>query len=215
MAGLTHHFLLNPLVGQPFLGSEGEDSHDKIKAKRYGSGSGWSALYDLLESILAPRSNAGCRPSERQKIEAVSDVLITNDNIGEADNDEMAKVAASYWQVISIPAGIKPRHDPRQDDRCPVLGCPLSGRYREQRRHPGGELHDLHRIRRGLLFETHGAKKQPRRYRDDDQGCKLSMEARVIKGTVKTFDAERAGAGFRARLVTPSFITTVRPAKSN
>ena len=152
MAGLTHHFLLNPLVGQPFLGSEGEDGHDKIKAKRYGSGSGWSALYDLLESILAPRSNAGCRPSERQKIEAVSDVLITNDNIGEADNDEMAKVAASYWQVISIPAGIKPRHDPRQDDRCPVLGCPLSGRYREQRRHPGGELHDLHRIRRGLLF---------------------------------------------------------------
>ena len=76
MAGLTHHFLLNPLVGQPFLGSEGEDGHDKIKAKRYGSGSGWSALYDLLESILAPRSNAGCRPSERQKIEAVSDVLI-------------------------------------------------------------------------------------------------------------------------------------------
>jgi hypothetical protein len=99
MAGLTHHFLLNPLVGQPFLGSEGEDGHDKIKAKRYGSGSGWSALYDLLESILAPRSNAGCRPSERQKIEAVSDVLITNDNIGEADNDEMAKVAASYWQL--------------------------------------------------------------------------------------------------------------------
>ena len=48
---------------------------------------------------LALRSNAGCRPSERQKIEAVSDVLITNDNIGEADNDEMAKVAASYWQL--------------------------------------------------------------------------------------------------------------------
>ena len=76
MAGLTHHFLLNPLVGQPFLGSEGEDGHDKIKPKRYGSGSGWSALYDSLESILALRSNAGCRPSERQKIEAVSDVLI-------------------------------------------------------------------------------------------------------------------------------------------
>jgi hypothetical protein len=32
MAGLSHHFLLNPLFGQPFLGAEGEDSHDKLFA---------------------------------------------------------------------------------------------------------------------------------------------------------------------------------------
>ena len=136
MAGLTHHFLLNPLVGQPFLGSEGEDGHDKIKAKRYGSGSGWSALYDSLESILALRSNAGCRPSERQKIEAVSDVLITNGNIGEADNDEMAKVAigiftthtlAGFAKVQCTPGDMTPgaiTHAGRFDYRS-IIGGPL------------------------------------------------------------------------------------------
>ena len=32
MAGLTHHFLLNPLFGQPFLCAKREDRHDKLIA---------------------------------------------------------------------------------------------------------------------------------------------------------------------------------------
>ena len=32
MAGFAHHFLLDPLFAQPFLGAEGEDSHDKLFA---------------------------------------------------------------------------------------------------------------------------------------------------------------------------------------
>ena len=62
MAGLTNNFLLNPLLGQPFLGAEGEDGHDKLFAASLVAPSELDISPVGLAVILCMVKSKGHRP---------------------------------------------------------------------------------------------------------------------------------------------------------